>query len=790
ANIDISAAVTLQDVIEIINAAGVNVTASLNKAGNGLLVTDTTASGAVITNLKIENNGSNSATDLGIEADGTSTAAYVDGGDLDRQYISRATLLSELNAGNGVFAGYIEVTDANGAVAIGDLSTLKTVGEIITAFNNSGLAIEAKINTTGDGIMLVNTTGGGTITVEEYNNGTTAEDLGLLGNATNGNTLDGSFERVIEVDANDTLDDVITKIADSGAQVALSVINDGSDIKPYHLSIASLDSGVDGMMVIDTNIAGFAFDEISSAKDAILLYGSSDASPILISSSSNTFSNEIPGLSLTVNYADVNQTVTVNVTHDTETITAAVSAMVESYNNLNEVVRILTEYDTETNTPGLLFGESTVHSLMRDIDDMLIASVSGLDGGISQLYDIGIEYEYDSEAQKSYLVLDNAALADSLANHFEAVQDLMTLSTNMARSDRNASIAATNKAGAIHAEEISITDEGNGGVPGENGFEDDDDSLWSVTGARLGDNTDATGNIYLEATTSAVPGMFDISAYSDALMTNLVASVIGVDASTGNPETFNLTEENGSGLSLTVRTEGDLFDGDTVTINNLTTELTSVSNLINGNTSSRDFGSVNGYQGSSPVDNDEIILNLDETRPINQIVLYHIDSEEMPAADWAISSFDVEYYNTLTNAWETGASYQTNKSALSIITLPDKVMTNQIRITVHDTNAPDGLARLVEVEAYESEGVASQMRTSLRSLTDSVNGMFVTADDTITSKIEDIQASIDDMEERLEMKEVALIKEWAAMENALAELQAQSDFFSAQMNALNNNNNK
>jgi flagellar hook-associated protein 2 len=674
ADLNLFGARTLEDVIDAINTSGTNVTAQLNAAGNGLTLTDSTASGSIVGNLVIADNpASTLAEDLGIAVD--AAVSQVKTGDLDRHYISRATSLEDLNQGQGIYKGRIRLTDANGDTATGDFSELETVGDVVDALNASGLAIHARINDTGDGILVVNTEGTGTITIEDEDGGTTAEDLNLLGSAGSGSSIDGTFERVVSVDGNDTLKDLVYEIGMSGAPVQASILNDGSGVNPYHLTIASQQSGRDGMLVIDTDIAGLDFSDMSKAQNSLLLYGAtqSGVSPVLLSSEDNRFDDAVPGLSLTANAANPGETVTVNVNRDTESVVSTAEAMVKGYNELHVLVGELTKYDQENQTPGLLFGDSTLHSMMSDISDLVLTSVPGLDGGISQMYDIGIQfkYEYDenNENQKAYLDLDTQTLQQALATNFESVKELMTKSVDVARRGQNA-FATASSAG-------------------------------------------------------------------------------------------------GSG--------------------------TDVKNVINGDTSSGDFGADNGYEGSTVLDgtNEEsITVSFGEAREVYQLALHHIDSASMPADEYALRDFTVEYFDTLKESWETARSYTGNTSGINYISLPDGTRTDQVRITATDTNAPDNLFRFVELEAFESQGVASQLRTSLRNITDSRSGTFALAQDSLDTRIDDIDATIEGMEERLEMREISLLREFTAMEEALAEMQQQGDFFAQQMASLNGGGDK
>ncbi len=102
ANIDLSSAETVEDVLQLINDSGLAVTAKLNEAGNGISLTDT--SGQFSSNFIVADaDATNSATLLKIEHDSTSLS--VNSGSLDRQFVNEDTKLDELKGGKGIERG-------------------------------------------------------------------------------------------------------------------------------------------------------------------------------------------------------------------------------------------------------------------------------------------------------------------------------------------------------------------------------------------------------------------------------------------------------------------------------------------------------------------------------------------------------------------------------------------------------------------------------------------------------------------------------------------------------------
>ncbi len=179
ATIDLSRATDVEDLLNVINGAGIGVTAQINAAGNGIDIKNATQ-GAVMT---VSENGGTTASDMGIRS------------------FSPSTLLSELNNGAGVstVAGAdFQITNSTGTSFQVDLSSAQTtVQNVIDAINSAASAagvsgVTAGFATTGNGITLTDSAGGGgSITVTPLNFSNAAADLGLSSDAV-GNTIAGT----------------------------------------------------------------------------------------------------------------------------------------------------------------------------------------------------------------------------------------------------------------------------------------------------------------------------------------------------------------------------------------------------------------------------------------------------------------------------------------------------------------------------------------------------------------------------------------------------------------------
>lgn len=440
ATVDLSQAQTLQDVVETINAArksatnptGVSITASLNSARNGILLTDTT--GATSHDLVVANgsDGLTTADKLKIAVSGAQTS--INSGDLHPQVISYNTKLSGLNGGAGVASGSFTITDSTGKTANIDLtsSTIQTVGDVIQAINNTSLRVFADINDTGDGIVIRDLDHGtGTLSVSEGSS-TTAADLGLARSATTvtidnvaTQVIDGTTTQTIDVTATDTLTSLLEKVNDLNAGVQAAVFNDGSS-NPYRMMMVSQLPGKNGRLVVDTSQLSFTVQETTHAQDALLVVGdaNSSSSGVLVSSSNNKFTDVVPGVTLTVKQAS-SQAVAIYIATSTTNIASNIQTMVDDYNSFREELNSDTAYDSTNDTSNVLTGDSTARRLDIDLSNLLSSRFNGV-GSIKSLAELGITVD----GEDGTLTLDTSKLQTVLDADPDAVKQFFTDKTN------------------------------------------------------------------------------------------------------------------------------------------------------------------------------------------------------------------------------------------------------------------------------------------------------------------------------------------------------------------------
>ncbi|MCA9483579.1 MAG: flagellar hook-associated protein FlgL [Nitrospina sp.] len=175
ATINIPAGGTINSVISAINGAGLNVTASINAAGNGLALTDN--SPTIVGSLTVaEAGGGHTAQALGIEG-------RIDGNLMGRDIDPRVTgntLISDLNGGQGLNLTSINIV--NGAASgVVDLSGAASLNDVLATINGSGFNVTATINTQGNALEVNSNSPNTAAIIREVGTGKTAEALGIGG---------------------------------------------------------------------------------------------------------------------------------------------------------------------------------------------------------------------------------------------------------------------------------------------------------------------------------------------------------------------------------------------------------------------------------------------------------------------------------------------------------------------------------------------------------------------------------------------------------------------------------
>jgi flagellar hook-associated protein 2 len=352
---------------------------------------------------------------------GAANGDVVRGGDLDRQHLALGTKLSSLAFGKGVGTGTFRITDSSGESSVVDIdASATTVYDVISEINSRGLFVEARLNSTGDGIELVDTNTGtpsSAIKVADVN-GAVAKGLGLAGQAASaGANLVGSLEKTVDLETTDTLADVVRKLNEAKIPIAASIVNAGSGTQPFRLSISSTVGGSRGQLLIDSGSIDLGMVRTSEGRDASLFLGSGDPSTsFLYTSATNTFKDVVSGLEVDAKKAGA--TVSVEVARDLVGMVDGVKQLVTTVNDALGRIAGYDKYDDETQKKGPLLGNPVVARVRQQIIQTAQGPAKGVEGRYRYLSQVGIRFgkegqlQFDEEKFRAAYDTDPAAVEE------------------------------------------------------------------------------------------------------------------------------------------------------------------------------------------------------------------------------------------------------------------------------------------------------------------------------------------------------------------------------------------
>lgn len=257
----------------------------------------------------------------------------------------------------------------------------------------------------------------------------------------NGTKPDGTAVSLTEtVGASNTIGDMLTDLSTafsaSGRHVTASIVNGqirltddvGGDSALSFSIAANNESGVSD----PTNGANLSFGaasvnvigrqrQLAAGSDARLVVNG-----VQLTRPTNTISDAITGVTLTLNQAEVGTTVNINVAQDTGQAASALQQLVSAYNSMNSFVK------SSTASGGALQFNSSMRQSMQSIKDTLLSNVSGLPSGTPYNNAALVGLTFDSTGTLS---LDTTALNTALATNASAVKSLFATMATMANSD-------------------------------------------------------------------------------------------------------------------------------------------------------------------------------------------------------------------------------------------------------------------------------------------------------------------------------------------------------------------
>ncbi|MEP9362244.1 flagellar filament capping protein FliD [Nocardioides sp. CN2-186] len=252
-----------------------------------------------------------------------------------------------------------------------------------------------------------------------FANGAALSDVAATGSSVKLTSSDGTVHDIST--GGGTLKEVVAAINGSSAQTGVSAtavkVADGS----YRLLTESTKTGAASSFTL-TNADGsdlLGGASVRAGADAQISMGLG----ITATSSTNTFTDLVPGVSLTLGpTATVGSSATVKVAQDSSNISASVSALVDQLNSLLTSIDSQTASKSDTTAAGVLVGDPTA----RDLRNSLLNSVFG---GTTSMASLGIQTDrygkliFDATAFSKAYAADPAGVAAKFTSGATPAQD-------------------------------------------------------------------------------------------------------------------------------------------------------------------------------------------------------------------------------------------------------------------------------------------------------------------------------------------------------------------------------
>ncbi len=211
----------------------------------------------------------------------------------------------------------------------------------------------------------------------------------------------------------DSLSDIMEAInaantGDDATGVAASIINDGSG---YRLVLTGEDAETDfTAAVVDDGSGTYDLSAINTSQTAQLATIKVDG--VTMTSKNNTFTEAIPGVTLTLNKVNAAGEVTrVDISTDTSAVKAKIDKFVSAYNS------ILTFIDDQADAS---WGkDSSLQTVKRNLQNMLVTKVDG-SGDYNYLVDLG----FKTDEKTGKLSVTSSTIETAIKNNLEDVEKL------------------------------------------------------------------------------------------------------------------------------------------------------------------------------------------------------------------------------------------------------------------------------------------------------------------------------------------------------------------------------
>jgi flagellar hook-associated protein 2 len=233
------------------------------------------------------------------------------------------------------------------------------------------------------------------------------------------NTLAQIRDAINQSPGNDKLVHATIVNAADGAHLVLSAVASGADAA---ITVAQADgNGGLASLVYNPSLITNYTEQRKAADSVVFVAGFEHHS------ATNTISDAIEGLSITVLAAKPGEIFTLTIANDTAATTGRIKNFVDQYNALAKTISALRGYEPTTKKAGPMLGDAMLRGIESELRNKLTDTVGGLSGSYQSLASIGITTQKDGT-----LKLDAAKLEAAMTSNYDGVATLFSSATGVA----------------------------------------------------------------------------------------------------------------------------------------------------------------------------------------------------------------------------------------------------------------------------------------------------------------------------------------------------------------------
>jgi flagellar hook-associated protein 2 len=160
--------------------------------------------------------------------------------------------------------------------------------------------------------------------------------------------------------------------ANDGQHLVLNAVNTGSD-GAFTVAVSGGDGGLASLAYTGPDSGNGGMTQVVAAQNALVRVDGFERE-----SSSNTVTDLVPGVTLSLTRATAGKTTSLGLAADNSAVTSALTAFVTAYNATNTTLRNVSAFDTTAQTSSALTGDSLVRGLQQQLRGQVTANVTEL----------------------------------------------------------------------------------------------------------------------------------------------------------------------------------------------------------------------------------------------------------------------------------------------------------------------------------------------------------------------------------------------------------------------------